>query len=98
MKKFVITAQGRRDLLAIWHYLAAEVNAATANRILAEFYDAIALLAEWPKMGHTRPDVVDPRYRFWNVYRYIIVYRADRQPLMIARVVHGSREMRRILK
>src|SRR5689334_2121894 len=98
MKKFVITSQARRDLRAIWNYIAAESSDATANRILAEFYNAIVLLAEWPKMGHARRDVENPRYRFWNVYNYIIAYRTDRTPLTIARVVHGSRNMRRMFK
>ncbi len=98
MMQFVITLRARRDLLSIWNFIAEKASPATADQVVAEFYDAIQLLAEQPGMGHTRFDVANPRYRFWCVYRYIIAYRTDRKPFTVARVIHGARDFKQIFK
>ena len=92
MSGFLLTRQASRDLAAIWAYLRGESSESTANRILAEIYDAMQLLASQPGMGHTRTDVKNPKYRFWTVYRFVIAYRTDRHPLTISGVVHGARD------
>jgi toxin ParE1/3/4 len=92
MTKFAVTRRARRDLANIWDYLRDHSSEATADRVLAEIYDAILLIADQPGMGHTRPDVTNHRYRFWTVYRYVIAYRTDCRPLTVSRVVHGSRD------
>jgi toxin ParE1/3/4 len=98
MKSFVITPLARTDLLEIWHYLAERASVSTANRIVAEIYDTIQMLAEQPGMGHVRADVTDLRYRFWRIHRYMIAYRSDRKPLTIARVIHGARDFKKIFE
>ena len=98
MKRFILTPTARRDLNAIWDYLCEQVNERLANRILAELYDAIQLLAENPGFGHTRADVYDPNYRFWSVHRYVIAYRTDLKPLTVARVVHGARDFKKLFQ
>ena len=56
-------------------------------------------LAETPGLGHVREDLaaIDPALRFWPVYSYLIVYRAETAPLEVVRVLHGARDVRRIL-
>jgi plasmid stabilization system protein ParE len=98
MKRFQITARARRDLLAIWGHIAREASPETANRVLSEFYDAIQLLADQPGAGHTRVEVANRHYRFWSVYKYVIAYRIDRQPLTVSRVVHGARDFQRLFR
>ena len=51
-------------------------------------------LAPMPGKGHKRPDVDDPRYRFWGERPYVIAYRFDDQDLIVERVVHGHRDFR----
>lgn len=46
----------------------------------------------------TRADVRNPRHRFWNVYKFVIAYRPDKEPLIVARVVHGARDFRRLFR
>lgn len=50
-------------------------------------------------MGHVREDLVevDSALRFWPVYSYVIVYRAETDPLEVVRVLHGARDVRAIL-
>ena len=94
----MLPPRARRDLSAIWLYLQEHASVKTANQVTADFYDAIQKLAEQPGMGHTRADVKNPRYRFWSVYSYVIAYRTDRKPLMIARAIHGARDFQRLFR
>lgn len=55
------------------------------------------MLAEYPGIGHTRPDA-PLGYRFWRVYSLLIVYRIDSDAVVVVRVIHGSREIRRQLQ
>ena len=55
-------------------------------------------LAEFPRTGHFREDLADKSLRFWPVYSYLIVYRPESRPLQIIRVLHGARDVRRILE
>jgi plasmid stabilization system protein ParE len=96
MTKFVVTRRARLDLLAIWHHIADHASPTTPNRVTEELYEAMQSLAEQPGMGHTRADVTNTHYRFWSVYRYLIAYRNDRNPLTVARVVHGARDFARL--
>jgi plasmid stabilization system protein ParE len=34
---------------------------------------------------------------FWPVYSYLIIYRPDKKPLEVLRVLHGNRDVTRIL-
>lgn len=41
-----------------------------------------------------REDLTDERFRFWSVFDSLIVYEPDASPLVIVRVLHGSRDVR----
>jgi len=41
------------------------------------------MLAQMPRMGHTRGDVTDYPVLFLPVGAYLVIYRADRQPIEI---------------
>ena len=98
MNGFHITPQARRDLVSIWEYISERSGRVVANRVVADFYDAIRLLAEQPLMGHTRADVLNPRYRFWTVHSFVVAYRPDSKPLTISRVVHGARDFKKLFR
>jgi antitoxin ParD1/3/4/toxin ParE1/3/4 len=50
-------------------------------------------------MGHARSDLAGPRpLLFWPVGAYLIIYRADRQPIEIVAVTHASRDVPRFLR
>jgi len=49
-------------------------------------------------LGHLRADLADESLRFWQVYSYLIVYRAEADPLQVVRVLHASRDVRTLLQ
>lgn len=48
-------------------------------------------------MGHVREDLARTPLRFWPVYSYLIIYRAETQPLQILRILHSARDVKSIL-
>jgi plasmid stabilization system protein ParE len=97
MTRFVLTPAARADLAEISDYISQD-NPDAANRVLDELRAAMRNLAEIPEMGHSRRDLASETLRFWPVYSYLIIYRPEARPLQVVRVLHGSRDIRRILE
>lgn len=97
MSRFVLTPAARADLTEISDYISRDSPDA-ARRVRQELRSAMKKLAEMPQMGHYRPDLADEPLRFWPVYSYLIIYRAEVQPLQVVRVLHGARDVRRLLE
>jgi toxin ParE1/3/4 len=89
------TATSRRDYGDIWAFVAAQ-NPTAAGDLLRAFDQAIYLLAEFPRAGPARPEL-RPRLRSYPVGNYIFYY-PIRGGIEVLRVVHGSRDLRRLLK
>ena len=97
MNRFHLTLEAADDLNEIYEYIARD-NPEAAERVRSEFYTAIQHLAKMPAAGHFRRDLTDKPVRFWRIRSYLIVYRPRTKPLEIVRVLHGARDVRRILK
>lgn len=100
MSAYALTPLAKADIFDIWGYIA-ENSEDAANRVEQAIYNACALLAEGPLRGHARPDLTPRPLRFWTLNRYpnyTIVYRPDTAPLQIIAILHGRRNLRRILK
>ena len=95
--KLRISPRANSDVEAIWNYIARD-NPRAADQVEDDIQSAMRMLAEFPGLGHTRPDVRRPGFRFWRVRSYLIVYRVDEDTLLVVRVIHGSREIRRQLR
>jgi plasmid stabilization system protein ParE len=96
MSQFILSPLAKGDLDEIWEYIAVD-NLDAAERWLAEVDKAVHLLAERPNLGHTRKDLTDKKVLFWPVGRYLIIYRADRRPIEVVRIVSGYRDVPRLL-
>ncbi len=96
MKRYQLTPAAEADLGDILEYIRSDSPNA-ARRVLARIREAMRRLAEFPRIGHVREDLADKSLRFWPVYSYLIVYRPESRPLQIIRVLHGARDVRRIL-
>jgi plasmid stabilization system protein ParE len=65
-----------------------------ADRILAEIRETIDRLVERPGLGHFRPDLTDKPFRFYRVYKILLVYDPESSPLYIARVYHAAQDVK----
>ena len=98
MSDFVLSPVARGDLHEIWDYYATVVqNVDVADLIRDELFRAFDALVEMPKMGHFRSDLTSEPLRFWRVRDYFIIYRSERTPLEIVRVLHGKRDVQAML-
>ena len=96
MKRFRISPEAAANITEIWEFIA-EDNVAAAEASSARAGDAIRGLARTPAKGHLREDLTDKPVRFWPVRSYLIVYRPDTDPLEIVAVLHGARDIPRLL-
>ncbi len=69
-----------------------------ADRVELVIRERIAFLARTPEAGHRRKDLTAEDVKFFPVYSYLIVYRADTEPLQIVSILHGRRDLTQILK
>lgn len=49
-------------------------------------------------MGHLREDLTDKPVLFWPVGSYLVIYNPVRKPIEIVRVLHGRRDLPRLLQ
>jgi plasmid stabilization system protein ParE len=94
--RYRLTEDALADLDELWFYIA-EDNIDAADRIVASILAACTLLAERPRIGHSRSDITERPVLFWNVGKYTIVYRPDEAPLRVIAVLHGARDLAPIL-
>ena len=100
MRAYVLTPLAKADIFKIWCY-SADDSEDVADRVEQAIYDACAFVAEGPMRGRPRPDLTTRSLRFWTLTRYpnyAVVYRPETVPLEIVAVMHGKRNIQRILK
>jgi plasmid stabilization system protein ParE len=96
-RRYVLAPQAARDLVEIWRYITQESNRETADRVESVIRSKFAYLAEFPGGGHWRRDLTEAPVRFLSVYWYLIVYRPETKPLQIVAILHGRRDVAKVL-
>jgi len=95
--KYRISLKADMDIERICDYIAKD-NPDAADRLDQQIHLAIQLVAKFPGIGHTRPDVKDKRYRFKAVGNCVIAYRVEKKEIVVIRVVHGARDFRKLFR
>jgi plasmid stabilization system protein ParE len=96
---FRFTPDAVADRDDIWQFIASD-NRAAADRVEEAIFAACEALAANLFQDHVRPDLTKLPVRFWTLPsypNYIVVYRPETNPLQILRVLHGKRNIKRIL-
>ena len=98
MSDFLIAPAASSDLEEVWNYYAVECgDIEAADRVTEEIFRAFEKLARTPGIGHFRSDLAAEPLRFWRVKKYLIIYRSEKRPIEIARVLHAARDVDAIL-
>ena len=95
MKEYSLSPDADEDLREIWNHLAVK-NRKAANSLLLEFYNAFDLIAANPDMGRR----YDERYPGLQVFvsdKYHIFYRVTNDDAQIKRIIHGARDLTKIV-
>ena len=88
--------QSEADLEAILEYLHQN-QPALAERFATAFYEKGQALARFPEMGRPRPELA-PNLRSTLVHPYVLFYRVEGETVQIVRILHGKRDLRRIIQ
>ena len=97
MSRYILSQEARNDLREIKDYIA-EDSIEAARRLMSEFRQAFRKLSKTSGIGHTRGDLTNKPVLFKPVRSYLIIYRQRIQPLEIVAVLHGKRNLKRILR
>ena len=97
VKRAALHPLARQDLLQIVRYLTVEAGQNCAEAIRKQILAAVHRLTLMPGMGHVREDLTPRPLRFWSVQSYLIVYRADTDPIRVVRVLDGRQDVEGLL-
>ena len=95
MAQIVYSQTSKDDLLEIWVGIAAN-NVSAAERLLDDLHAATQLLATQPLIGKARREF-GAGIRSFPVRDYVLVYRLNLGGVGLVRVVHGARDLLRVL-
>jgi toxin ParE1/3/4 len=96
MAKVQLSRAARTDLIEIWTYLAAE-NERAADRVLDRIGAKLELLTRSPRLGRKRVEL-HPSLRSFPVSDYVVFYELIGNLVVVARVLHGSRDLAHLLQ
>lgn len=95
MPRVLKTPEAELDLIEIAAYIEAD-NPAAAERLLDKFAEKFRLLSDFPGLGRTREELAES-LRSFPVGNYIIFYLPLVDGIEVIRVLHGARNIRRLM-
>ncbi len=96
MKRFKLSPQAAGDIREAWAYVARD-NLNAAGRFRLRIRQACRTIAQNPRIGHSREDLTDKPVLSWPEGQYLIIYNPARTPVEIVRVVHGARDVPKLI-
>jgi antitoxin ParD1/3/4/toxin ParE1/3/4 len=97
LEPFQLADDAILDIDAIWLYQLESEGVETADRIVAEIFNGFTA-AEMPGIGHRRADLTSRPVLFYRIFSYLVIYQPGSAPLQILGVLHGKRNVARILR
>jgi toxin ParE1/3/4 len=103
IQRYLVRGKADQDLEEQAYYLGLNAGAELGHRFLLAAHATFALLAEYPELGW-RSGIVPKRYGVVRMFpvrgfdRILILYRKTSTSIEILRVVHGSRNLRRLFR
>jgi toxin ParE1/3/4 len=95
MPRVVYAPEAEDDLVEIAEYIARDKPEA-ARRWVQTIRETCETLAAQPNLGELRPGFGVPGCRSFSVGNYVIFFRSVAGGSEIARIVHGSRDMKNL--
>ena len=99
MPEYRLTERSELELEGIWAYLYLNASEQIADEQVSRIKDSFRLLVRNPEMGSSRANY-EPGIRRHNVARtpFFVLYRLIDDGIEIVRVIHGSRNLSRVLE
>ena len=94
---YQLTKTAENELEVILNRIAEKDGVRRALHVHGEFVEAFEMLAFQPGSGTTRPRLSGEQVRWWPVFKWLVIYDPSSSPISILRVIHGARELDRLL-
>ncbi len=98
MTGFRLSRTAIREVADIIGYIHREAGSESADKIERRLFAAFRDLVEGRALGHRRRDLTERDLFFYFADAYAIVFRKTRQTTYIVHVIHGSRDLKRIVQ
>ncbi len=98
--RVVISRRAEDDLAQIYTWLATQYDLGAAERFRVQAEGALVQLGRHPRLGpHPGWATRHKSLRFWVISRtsYVVYYEAREAEVSIERVLHGRRDVRRVI-
>lgn len=96
--RYVLAPEAAQDLVDIWLYIRRQTSDAVADHIESAIRSRIVFIANNPGVGHWRRDLTEAEVKFFPVFSYLVVYTPKTKPLQVVSILHGRRDVERILQ
>jgi len=88
-----------KDLLKIKAYLLEHTSEKVAQKVLSRLYNAVEPTRKMPERFPLEPRMKrHGNFRFIKVWNYKIIYEFTGNQIIVHRVIHGKRDMKRALR
>lgn len=97
MKRYLLTEAARQDVREITRHIRdVQKSPQNAKLVATRLKEGFAKLVELPNLGQPRAELDDEAARVILVGGVLVIYDAMLKPLTVLRVVHASRDLRRV--
>lgn len=94
MPNFRISPLARKDLADSYAYILRG-SVKQGDIVIEEFYQTFEKLSSMPNRGSKREGL--PKFRFWVLHSYLIIYEPDVNPIRIIRIISAYRDIDSLL-
>lgn len=98
MTAYVLEEAAEHELREIFHYVSRDSGESRASHVLNAFLEAFDSLSASPGIGFLRRGLTGDELRWWPVFRWLVLYDPNTQPLRIVGIWHSSRDLARIFR
>jgi toxin ParE1/3/4 len=85
--RLILSPEARKDLTSILRYTGEQWGLDQLQVYRAKLTDALQLIEQNPRLGHTSPDLPDT-HRLFFVGAHVIIYRLRDDTTQIVRILH----------
>jgi len=96
--RYRFSSAAESDLAGILRCIADRDGVARALGVHTKFVEAFESLAEMPSMGSLRRSLTGDRTRWHVVFRWIVLYDSESDPIIVLRVILGARDLDRLVR
>lgn len=96
-RRVQLTVPAEVELYHIWRYVAEQSGSARADSLVARLRAACDLIGSMGGIGHPYSHRY-PKIRIYSILNHVIVYRLENRRIVVLHVVHGARDLDRIIR